>query len=134
MKLVQTPWIFSALLLVGCLPVTYQVKITNDGSFTTDFAIESGYSSTPTFVEDLASGTTTTVSHTGTGFLGAIDQLTVSSGTLIGGELTPIDAECSAAATANDVVTVVKAADGSLSCTVIAARAAAPSGGNKPRR
>jgi len=120
----------SVALLVGCTEVTYQVKIINNGSFTTDFAIESN-DSTTTFVQDLAPGKSTTVSHTATTFVTGTDRVTVSSGTLIGNEITPIDAQCTAAATSNDLLTVVKALDGTLSCTVTEARQA---GSDKPAR
>jgi hypothetical protein len=112
--------VFGAVVLfVGCQPVTYQVKITNNSPFTTDFAIQSDDDTAPTFVSDLAAnGGTVTVSHTGQGNLSGSDTVTISSGTLIGSELSPIDAQTTAVVTANDLVTVVKAPTGELTNTV----------------
>jgi len=114
------PWCLcgAVLLIVGCQPVTYQVKITNNATFTTDFAIESDDDSAPTFVQDLAPGKSKTVSHTGQGNLTNVDSVTILSGTLVGSQITPIDAQCTTKVTANDLITVVKGADGQLTCTV----------------
>jgi hypothetical protein len=112
-----------AVLLVGCQPVTCQVKITNNSPFITDIMIQSDDDSLPTVVNNLAAnGGSVTVSHTGTGNLGGTDTITISSGTLVGSALSPIDAQTGAIVTPNDLVTVVKAPTGELSNTVTAFR------------
>jgi hypothetical protein len=113
------------VVLVGCQPVTYQVKIINNSPFVTDFGIDSGDSMPITYVENLAAnGGFTTVSHTGLGNLAGVDTVTIASGTLVGSQLTPIDAQVTVDVTANDLVVATKAAGGGMSATVTAARTA----------
>ena len=120
MKTLAHWWIVGAvLLLVGCQPVTYDVKIVNNSPFVTDFRIQSNDDSAPTFVVDLpANGGMASVSHTGIGGPALVDDVTVVSGAFVGGDITPIDAQCEANISANDLLTVTKAATGELTCEV----------------
>ena len=61
---------------------------------------------------------TATVSHTGIGNLFGVDEATVSSGIVVGGQINPIDAQCVANVTNNDLLTVTKAPAGDLTCVV----------------
>jgi hypothetical protein len=120
MKTLTWCWIVGVVpLFVGCQPVTYDVKIINNSPFVTDFRIQSDDDSAPTFVVDLpANGGMATVSHSGIGGPALVDNVTVVSGALIGGDITPIDAQCEANISANDLLTVTKAASGELTCEV----------------
>jgi hypothetical protein len=67
-----------------------------------------------------ANGGAVTVSHTGQGGLALVDTVTIVSGTLIGNEISPIDAQCETDVADGQLVTVTKAATGELSCVVTA--------------
>jgi hypothetical protein len=117
----------AVLGLVGCQEITYTVKITNSSAATTDFSITS-INGTPQFISDLAAGHSVTVTHTATAFAD-VDIVTVNSGTLVGSLLSPIDATCKTRVTAHDTVTVVKGANGQLTCTVQAESGGTVGGG-----
>jgi len=112
------PWLsaglFTALALVGCQPITYTVRFTNNSPQTTDFVIDERGVDDDTFVPDVAGmGGKQTVTHQST-----TDEANIASGALIGQQLVITDARCTAKVTDGDVVDVVKQPDGSLTCTV----------------
>lgn len=106
-----------AVSVSGC-SATYTVKFVNNSPFATDFRVDEEGLNDDTFADDVAAnGGTATVSHTSPTRLG-IATAEIASGLRIGQDLVAIDARCTTDVTAGDTVNVVKAADGSLSCTV----------------
>lgn len=106
--------LLAAVAVVGCQPITYTVKFTNNSPQVTDFVIDERGVDDDTFVPDVAgNGGKATVQH-------VTQKRTsdIASGTLIGEQLVITDARCEAKITAGDTVNVVKQPDGSLTCTV----------------
>jgi len=103
------------LSVVGCGPITYTVNFTNNSPQVTDFVVDERGIDDDSFAPQVAgSGGKATVEHDTTS-----STTNIASGTLIGQQLVITDARCSARVTDGDTVEVVKAADGSLTCTVI---------------
>lgn len=103
-----------AVSVVGCGPITYTVRFTNNSLQVTDFVIDERGVDNDTFVPDVAgSGGKATVKHTT-----QENSTNIASGTLIGQQLVITDARCDAKVTDGDIVDVVKQPDGSLTCTV----------------
>jgi hypothetical protein len=102
------------LALVGCGPITFTVRFTNNSPQVTDFLIDERSVDDDTFVHDVAAnGGKATVEHTS-----GKDTVDIASGTLIGQQLVITDARCDAKVTDGDIVDVIKEPDGSLTCTV----------------
>lgn len=108
-------WIWLALVsVVGCGPITYTVRFTNNSPQVTDFVIDERDVDDDTFVPNVAAnGGKATVTHDTTR-----KETDIASGTLIGQQLVITDARCTAKVTDGDFVDVVKQPDGSLTCTV----------------